>query len=442
MHKSSQRIAPTTYRPPPKVDQNSNTRSSKASIIRIISKQISQGLHDVSETLNHEMLQELSAEIAKYCQDAIKRRKMGKPSNEDLISAGGRSLQNAINERMANVVEKEVKSDSLPRRTEEVEQLRTKNLKSASTKSVLSLFTKLPDDEGKYDVFLNIRDPDLMTNQHQLRHDYIAFKRSDSNIPFIFFALLCGLFFMITGLVWSSHVGTLVHYPSVALTIIFVILTAISFTWVALNRVAFLSLRYNIVCMQWYHKYVTKLYDSSYGQWPDNITIVCAALATGSYLVNLVIVDLCDPNLFVNVGTVNDHGCAQFREPPPETFVLTIIVILLIQIAARGVSCIAIVCSWVVCLVAINTSIYLSNSDGYVWMNILQVLVMFISYELERQPLRMFIKTIKAVEAGEVAAKLKLRLAALETVQADEALKAKCSLVHTQLLSILDPNIR
>ena len=118
------------------------------------------------------------------------------------------------------------------------------------------------------------------------------------------------------------------------------------------------------------------------------------------------------------------------------------IIILIVQIAARGVTCFAIVCSWVICLVAINTSIYLSNSGSYVWMNLLQALIMIVSYELERQPLRMFIKTIKAVEAGEVAAKLKLRLAALETVQADEALKAKCSLVHTHSLPVLNPNIR
>ena len=341
---------------------------------------------------------------------------------------------------MASVVEKDDKSSAAHLLRSVEENNRPKSI--GSMKTAFRLFTKLPNDDGKYDIFLNIRDPELMTDPKQLRLDYIAFKRSDSNVPFIFFTLLCGIFFMVTGMVWSSHVDTFIYYPTVVLTIIFAVLTALSLAWVALNRVAFLSFRYNIVCLQWFHNYVTKWYDSSYGQWPDNLTIVCSALATGFYLVTAVVVDLCDPNVAVDVGTNNNHACKSFTEPPPESFVLTMIIILIIQIAARGVTCFAIVCSWVICLVAINTSIYLSNSGSYVWMNLLQALIMIVSYELERQPLRMFIKTIKAVEAGEVAAKLKLRLAALETVQADEALKAKCSLVHTHSLPVLNPNIR
>ena len=81
--------------------------------------------------------------------------------------------------------------------------------------------------------------------------------------------------------------------------------------------------------------------------------------------------------------------------------------------------------------VAINTAIYLSDSGTYVWINILQILIVCASYELERQSLRQFIKVVRVAEAGEMNAKLKLRWAAMETVQAAEALKAKCSLVHT-----------
>jgi len=57
------------------------------------------------------------------------------------------------------------------------------------------------------------------------------------------------------------------------------------------------------------------------------------------------------------------------------------------------------------------------------------LVIMGISYELERQPLRMYLKTLKSIEASEIAMKLNAKLSALENLQAVEALEAKCSLV-------------
>ena len=391
------------------------------------------------------MLQQLSAELTKYSEEAIKR-KIIEPSNEDVditssnnktlqnvIVSPNVSLKNAINERMANVVEKESNSRVPLRSIHEVEQISSRRRKGSL--SAFDLFTKLPDDDGQYDVFLNICDPNLMTNQQQLRRDYIAFKRSDSNVPFMLFCLLFGIFFMGTGFIWTSDVSIYRDYPTAALSILFAILTAISLLWVVLNRVALLSFRYNIVSLHWYHKYVTKFYDSSYEQCLDNSTVLFAALATGFYLINIVLMDLCDPEMDVNVGKRSHLACNSFVEPPPESFVFTMIIILLLQIAARGVSRIALVCSWIICFVSINMFIYLSNSGTYLWINILQSLIVFVSYELERQPLRQYIKTIRVVEAGLMNEKLKVRLAAYETLQAAEALKAKCSLVCTHPIS-------
>ena len=422
--RSSQRIAPfpaAGSQSRINVDHDKNAPASKASVIRILCNQISQGLYVASESLNDEMLQELSAEIAMYSLDAIKRKQLVKPCNEDLMSIGG-SLQNAINDRMASIVENEVKSPVL----REVEKLPSKNRKDSSNKSALNLLAKSSDDNGQYDVFLNICDPNLMTNQQQVRRDYIAFKRSDSNIPFMVFMWLCGTVLFLTGYVWTIDISTYLNYPTAALSVLFAVLTGISFGWVVLNRVVF---RYNIVGLQWYHKYVTKLYDSPYGQWPDNMTVVCVALCTGFYLVNIVVMNLCDPDRVVNVGMNDHYACDSVVKPLPESYVFNMISFLLMQIAARGVSRIALVSSWIICFVAINMSLYLSNSGSYVFMNILQVLIICVSYELERQPLRMYLKTLKVVEASEVAAKLKVRLAAYESLQAAEALKAKCSLV-------------
>ena len=421
---SHQRIQPA---PTLKEENEKNVPVSK--VIRSLCNQISQGLYEASESLNDVSLQELSAEIAKYSQGAIRRKQEAQQAKEELLSIGGGSLQNAINERMAAIVEKE----SI-HQFHERNHLPSKNRKDSLTtnKTSLGLFTKFSDDNDQYDVFLNICDPHLMTNPQQLRRDYIAFKRSDLDIPFVLFLLPCGVVLVETGFVWSIDINTYINHPTAALSILFAVLCAFTFSFVALNRIAFLSFRYNIVCLQWYHKYVTKLYDSSYGQWPENAVIVCSALASGFYLINIVLMKLCDPDMIVNVGNSNHLACDSFVQPPPQSYIFPMINILLLQIAVRGVSRAALVCSWIICLVAVNTSIYLSNSGNYVWMNILQLFFVCVSYQFERQPLRIYLKILKSVEAGEVAAKLKVRLAAYESMQAAEALKAKCSLVRMQ----------
>ena len=414
-------------------DASNNVPVSKASIIRILCNQISQGFYEASDSLNNELLQELSDEIVQYSLLAIKQKKLsGEPNDVDVLSTDGRSLRIAINQRMASVVEKS--PDVLRTVENSLLPLSSKSRKVSIDRIPFQLFTKYADDRYQYDVFLNICDPNLKSNLQQVRNDYIAFKRSDTNIPFINCILILGIFYMGTEFVWSHDINTYRAYPMDVLAIVFAFMTEISLFWVVFNRVTFLSFRYNIVCLQWYHKYVTKFYDSSYGQWPDNLAVVCGALTTGLYLVNIVLMQSCVPGMVVNVGKNNHILCDSFVEPPPESYLITMIAIVLLQIACRGVNHIAFIFGWIIVIVAVNMSIYLSNNGNYVWLNILILFMMGISYELERQPLRMYLKTLKAIEASEIAANLNARLASYENLQAAEALKAKCSLVYTLLL--------
>ena len=414
---------------------NNNAPATDTQIIRITCGQIFQALNGASDSLSGEMLQHLCAEILVFSEGAI-NSKINRPSMEiDTIHShpvrdksstrienrpdpANGSLIEAITPRMAEVVEN--KANSLPRQD-------NSNIEPQlfPTKYALDMFTKLPS----YDIYLNICDPDLMADQQQLRRDYLAFKRSDSNVPFMIYFFLCGAFFMGTGFVWFNDVHTYRQHPTAILSILFGILASFCLLWVTLNRVVFLSYQYNIVFLQRYHDFVVKLYNSPYGQWPDNGAILFVALSTGFYLVNIVLMDLCDPDIVVNNWS-NNHAACSFIEPPPESFVLTMIFVLVLQIVARGVSRMALVCSWIVCIVAVNMSIYLSDSGSYVWMNLLQLFLLCISYELERQPLCQFIKTTKAIVAGEVAAELRQQLAAYETLQASQALESKRSLVR------------
>ena len=414
-----------------RIDIN-NITATESQIIRITCGQIFQALNGASDALNGDMLHHLCAEILVFSEDAIHTKisdtttipsRPNKASPRmDMRRVPGTSPKEVINHRMAEMVDKA--ANSLPR-----QDYSNTESNLFLTKNAFDLFAKLPNDEGQYDMFLNICDPDLMADQQQIRRDYLAFKRSDSNVPFMLFFYVCGAFFMGTGYVWPNDMHTYHQYPTAILSIIFGILASFCLLWITLNRVVFLSFQYNIVCLQRFHKFVVNLYNSSYGQWPDNGAILFAALSTGFYLVNIGVMDLCDPDMVVNNEKNNHVACVSSVEPPPESFVLTMISIVVLQLVARGVSRIALVCSWITCIVAVNTIIYLSHSGSYVWMNLLLLFCLCISYEFERQPLRQYIKTTKAFVAGEVAAELRKQLAAYEVLQASQALESKRSLV-------------
>ena len=388
--------------------------ATKAWVIRVACGQIVHALDDKSDTLSHQLLQELCAELV-VRSTAVIQSKIDK-SNKSLQEMGmdnkdvhlSSSKKNATIEpngalpndehRKAELVENKVNS-SLPRE-----------------KDPLATF---PDDDSfqPYHALYNY----LSNNQ---RLDYLAFKRSDANVPFILFFYLSAFFFVITGFFWSSNMTLYQQHPTAAISIIFAVLAAISLLWIGLNHVVSLSIRYKLFYFHWYNRYVVKLFKSSYGQWLDNCACLFAALASGFYLVNIVIMHLCHTTTDIH----NNITCLP-SSVPPEAIIMTMLIVVMVQIVARGVSGIALVCSWVICLAAVNTSIYLSGNSNYAWINLLLILIMGVSYELERQPLCQFIKTANAMEAVRVAAELQLQLSTYRTLVASDALESKRSLV-------------
>ena len=433
------RIANVTPNIAPDVN---NTPAFKISLLRTTCDQIFQKLCDVSDVMTDEYLQKLCTDLLLCSQEMIKhpsnsiggsRSRQQSRSNKSRShrSAPSRremprrvdSLRDSVAKRMANVVENEVAS------REEIGRPLQRRVNEVSVHGSNSIFAKSPKDEGNFDMFLNIHGA---TNQD--RQDYLAFKRSDANLPFILLLAASEGVFVVTGFVWTTNLNTYIKYPTALLSVIFILLAFFHFLWMALNRVVLLSFRYNIVSLQRYHEYVIKQYNSLYGQVPDNCTFVFSALAIGFYLVNITCMNFCDPEIMAY--SVSSHAaCGARVVPPPESFVLTMVFIIVFQITVRGVSHIALVCSWVICIVSVNMAIYLSDGGSYVWMNLLLLLIMYVSYELERQPLRHYIKTRKSIEAGEMAALLQQQLSDLETLKATEALEAKRSLVR-HLLSI------
>ena len=404
-----------------KEEEKSISIATKSWVIRVACGQIVRALDDVQATLSHPLLQELCAELVVRSSLVIQNKVVAsnKSSNEEenndvhpspskkialsLLPNDGAALP-VDNHRMAEMVE-------------------NKNMRHSRRLSALKARGEDPfvsDNDGaqSYHALNNY----LSDNQRQ---DYLAFKRADANVPFILFFYLSALFFVIAGFFWSSNTVLYQEHPTAAISIIFSFLAAISLLWTGLNHVVSLSVKYKRDYFQWYYRYVVKLYKSSYGQWPDNCACLFAALASGFYLVNIVIMDLCHTTTNIN----NDIVCLP-TSVPPEAIIMTMLIVIMVQIATRGVSHLALVCSWIICVVAINFSIYLSENSNYVWINLLLILIMGMSYEWERQPLRQFNKMAGAMEAVKVAAELQLQYSNYKILLASEALESKRSLVN------------
>jgi signal transduction histidine kinase len=97
---------------------------------------------------------------------------------------------------------------------------------------------------------------------------------------------------------------------------------------------------------------------------------------------------------------------------------------------ARGVSRIGLVVAWVIMIVTINVSMWLVGSVDYLWINGELAYLLCLSYELERWPLRQFIKSVRVVEASEVNGLLKVALSKYQVRESEQALATKRSMVR------------
>ena len=352
-HRRIADFSPNAATAPPlgPICDDDNTPTFKMSLMHNTCDQIFQRLCDVSDLVNDENMQKLCADLLLHSQEMIKtnvttsdinhhpqptgeshshhsRSNRSPPAHELRRADSLRdSLRDSVAKRMANVVE-----DEIVPRIEIGMPSQERQDNRVSPHGAYNLFTRMPKDDGNYNMFLNIYDT---TNQD--RHDYLAFKRSDSNVPLMLLLAASGGVFVVTGFVWTTDMNTYINYPTALLSVIFALLALSHLMWITLNRVILLSFRYNIVSLQRYHEYVIQQYNSSYGQVPDNCTFVFTAMAMGFYLVNIICMDICDPNVMVD--PINHHtSCGSLVAPPPESFVLTMVIILVLQIIVRVIS--------------------------------------------------------------------------------------------------------
>ena len=333
------------------------------------------------------------------------------------------AVSNAVDKRLALVLEK----------NESEEDNRFIHMGHAGVaggpvrKSFCRLFFTLPSDDGMYDAFLNYRIPEFQSDQRRL--DYLSFKRSDSNLPFtMLFCALCAVF-VATRFYWSTGFIYYQLYPTALVSILCAILSATSLLAMTFNRVALLSFQYQISAMQGFHARIVRWYNSPYGQVADNLAVIFASLASSFYLITTAFIPPCEPTVTI-WRTQWCNPVALSDSVPPEALILTMIIVILFQTMARGASHLSVAVSWFFVVVAINATMAIAHYEAYLWVDLELFFLICLSYELERQPLRQFVKTVRAIEEAEANSSLRLQLAAYEAIQAAEALESKRKMVR------------
>jgi hypothetical protein len=269
------------------IDKQSTTPSeqaikSKTVIIRRLCSVLFDQLYELATVESEEVINKLGVDLLAKVQDAATKSKQEQNKSnqysskkEGRLTIGKRQspmlsiksksnkvrpvssiggVSSAVDRRLAIVLEK----------NESIEDRRfTQSSPHAGVsggpvrKSFFRLFFTLPNDDGMYDIFLNYRIPEFQSDQRRL--DFLSFKRSDSNLPFIvLFCALCAVF-VATRFHWSAVFTNYQLYPTALVSIVCAVLSATCLLWCAFNRVALLSFQYQIVPMQRFHPAVVHL---------------------------------------------------------------------------------------------------------------------------------------------------------------------------------------
>jgi hypothetical protein len=278
-----------------------------------------------------------------------------------------------------------------------------------------------------YDMFLNFQDESFQTEES--RFDYLSFKRSDGNIPLKIIVLLVAFVYGATRFWWSDGIDKYVTNPAALATIVMAFVTAVLLLVTLFLRLSLVSLTYDISMLQRFHPATVRFYKSRFGQTLDDAVVIGAALAVGLHVVSQAMAGACPRGTSpfhtndCNIGYRGDLISY-------EVMALAIIVVVVFQMVARGVSRIGLVCAWTVIIVATNSSLWLVESMSYLWLNLELIFMILLSYELERLPLRQFIKSVRVVEASEVNAQLQVSLSKYQIREGEQALAAKRSMVR------------
>ena len=336
------------------------------------------------------------------------------------------SFDRAMRERMAELVGNDMSVVPIPKFKREASVVSSTVRPNDRKATWWHLFYRSHDDD-MYDMFLNFKDEDLKTTEQRL--NYLIFKGSDVNIPLQMFVLCFGLTYGATRLWWPDDIHQYTTNPAAVVAVLLYFVCALLLIVIMCLRLSLISITYDIRALQRFHPAAVRFYKSRFGQSLNNGIVVGAALAAGLHTLSQAMAGACPAGTTMlhmrdcNIGA-HEHIIA------PEVIGELITVVLLLQTVARGVGRLGLVSAWMIVFVCINTSLWLVGSMSYLWINLELACVIYISYELERYPLRQFIKSVRMLEASEVNTQLQIALSRYQVREGQLALEAKRSMVR------------
>ena len=234
-----------------------------------------------------------------------------------------------------------------------------------------------------YDIYLNFKDKNLQSKEKRLA--FVSFKRLDGNIPLQKFVLVLMGIYVGTRFWFASHLIQYVSNPCAFVALIFAGITAFLLLMTMLMQLSLVSFTHNFNIFRLLNPVTVSFYKSSYGQCLDDGVVICAALTSGLFLISHV---------------YDGNSVA------PDVMILAFIVVVVFQLVARGVSRIGLMCAWIIMIVCINITLHLieTGNQGYLFLNGELLLLLALSYEMERQPLRQYIMSVRVSEASEASA--------------------------------------
>jgi hypothetical protein len=149
------------------------------------------------------------------------------------------------------------------------------------------------------------------------------------------------------------------------------------------NRLAVISHRYNIQCLQPYHAAAVAFAMTRFAVFFECCGLIFTTLCVSLYVLARVLQGPCPP------GTTmwDEQQCnpdAGSHNIPQDSFAIAVVAILSFQVFVNGASKRAIAASWVILLALVNTSMAVVGSHLFLWNNLLMVLAVCVSYEFER----------------------------------------------------------
>ena len=244
-----------------------------------------------------------------------------------------------------------------------------------------------------YDIFLNFKNTDLQSDENWLH--FVSFKRLEGNISLQILVLVLFVTYFVTRYWLTYSIWDYASNRCALVAIVFAIVTLFLLVVTLFLRLSLLSFTHNICVFRWLQPFTERFYGSLYGQWLDDGPIICAALTSGFFLLSQV--------------TISQH----LVSISPDVIVFAFIVIIVFQMTFRGVSRIGLVCAYMTMIVCINVSLGLveASRSEYAWLNGQLLLLIRVTYEIERQSLCRFIMSVRILEVTEMQEKTAILLA-------------------------------